>query len=959
MRKQGQNPMRVDTRAESASSESFYAALSEIAQLLVRAIEPPALYESIIEVLERRLGAELVMICEVDHATGVFRRIAPVIVAAGMQDVYPDHIPLACARPSFWRGVSQRESGAMPSLDMLALPVNRASCDVACAMAIPVMAGGELRAALVIRAAMSHFFSAKMTEFLEQAAASIGLGLEGQAQRGQLLKSMREEARQRHALRLLSEMIKIATRSVDEQELLTGSCEVACRVGGYRYAWIGLFEDERQATLHLHAQAGLGEVDPRTLRLVLADAQHGADAAVNAIASGEPYVCQDQPGVPPEWPVASAVASVRAVLALPLRVNDGMAGALVIGAMDVDAFTPVEIQLFVEMAVELGLGMQIQRAHAARLLAERDLRFNLQHVRTILSNQHAGVLVVSEEGSVKFANEAFCALFGFTETPAELEGVSTKVILDRISRAYLDPQREISRVNEIVARNVPVMSEEIRLAGGRTLLRDFMPITIDDIAQGSIWQQHDITERKLHDARVERLAFYDMVTGLPNRRLLFDLLGQARARARQQNSLLAVGILDLDRFKSVNDTVGHSGGDRVLAEASARIQAMLREADVLARFGGDEFALLIPGLDSREQLDVISRCILQSLRAPFNVMDEQLYLSASVGWTLFPIDGADPEGLVRHADMAMYEAKEEGKDRGSLYEPEMELEQVRLQAMRERIAQALQQSRLQLLFQPIVYIDGLPGLNGVAGMEALLRLNDRDQELVGPASFMHVLDDPQLARPIGRYVLDEALRCCQVWLRAGMSIPVSINISTRHLLHPAFFADIDAALDNYPDVMNLGFGIEITETGPSMDHARAKGVIEECRRRGIRVGLDDFGTGSASLSHIQQLDIEHIKLDQSFVRDIVHDERNMAIAAGVITTARMLAKAVIAEGVETAVQGDLLASLGCHQLQGFSISRPMAAAAVPAWVAGWVPPASWSKLVSERQSLLSRQTDGR
>ncbi|HEY8682032.1 MAG TPA: EAL domain-containing protein, partial [Rhodanobacter sp.] len=276
-----------------------------------------------------------------------------------------------------------------------------------------------------------------------------------------------------------------------------------------------------------------------------------------------------------------------------------------------------------------------------------------------------------------------------------------------------------------------------------------------------------------------------------------------------------------------------------------------------------------------------------------------------------------------------------------------------LQAMRERIAQALVQSRLRLLFQPIVFIDGLPGLHGVAGMEALLRLHDTEQGLIEPAYFMHVLDDPQLARPIGRYVLDEALRQCQAWMQEGISIPVSVNISTRHLLHPAFFSDIDAALEAYPGVMNVGFGIEVTETGPTMNHARAKIVIEECRRRGIRVGLDDFGTGSASLSHIQHLDIEHIKLDQSFVRDILSDERNMAIAAGVITTARMLAKAVIAEGVESAAQGDLLASLGCHQLQGFSISRPMPGEAVPAWVARWIPPASWGHLVNERQSLLA------
>jgi len=548
-------------------------------------------------------------------------------------------------------------------------------------------------------------------------------------------------------------------------------------------------------------------------------------------------------------------------------------------------------------------------------------------------------------------------LFGIDEASSGLEGRPSASIYTQLKSSYENPERELRRIKDILSQGDAVKGEEVAMSDGRIFLRDFTPIEIDGISRGRIWHQRDITEQKKHEARVERLAFYDVVTGLPNRRLLFELLEQARTRAAQQQSLLAVGVLDLDRFKSVNDTIGHGGGDRVLAEASARILGLLREADVLARFGGDEFALVISGLDSKEQLDAISRCILQALRAPFNLMGEQLYLSASVGWTLFPLDGSDAEGLIRHADLAMYEAKEEGKDRGALYEPTMELEQHRLQAMRDRMAQALVQSRLRLLFQPIVYIDGLPGLHGVAGMEALLRLHDTDQGLIEPSNFMHVLDDPQLARPIGRYVLDEALRQCQAWVQNGIPVPVSVNISTRHLLHPAFFSDIDTALEAYPGVMDVGFGIEVTETGPSMDHARAKVVIEECRRRGIRVGLDDFGTGSASLSHIQQLDIEHIKLDQSFVRDILSEERNMAIAAGVITTARMLAKTVIAEGVETSAQGDLLASLGCHQLQGFWISRPMAAEAVPDWVTRWVPPASWARLVNERQSLLARQPE--
>ena len=755
-------------------------------------------------------------------------------------------------------------------------------------------------------------------------------------------------SRQRGALRLLSEMLKVVAHAVDEATLLADACRVVLDTDDYCFAAIGLRERDDPRALRWQIEDGMSSA-PTTSGSWRPDQRCITDAAATAMSSGQAEVVRHQSG---------GSSGLHAVLALPLQMDGETFGVFVMGAACGDVLAPDEIRILVEMTVELGLGIRMQRERVARSLEEQQLHYSLANFRTILSHQHAAIAMISDDGMVKFVNEAFCTQFGFQDSPAELENRSSAVIHARISHVCLYPERESERVREIVARNQPVLGDEVLMRDGRVFLRDFTPIVMHGARRGRIWQQRDITEQKMNEARVERLAFHDAVTGLPNRRLLFELLTQARAQAVKKESLLAVGVLDLDRFKRVNDSIGHSGGNQVLAEASARILDLLREADVLACFGGDEFALVIPGLDSPEQLDVISRCILQALRAPFTLTGGDVYLSASIGWTLFPLDNADPEGLIRHADLAMYAAKEEGKDRGLRYEPPMELEQLRLQAMRERFAQALQHSRLQLLFQPIVYIDGLPGLNGVAGMESLLRLDDTGGELIEPAAFMHVLDDPQLARPIGRYVLNEALRCCQSWLQAGVSLPVSINISTRHLLHPAFFADIDAALESYPDVMNVGFGIEVTETGPSMDHARAKIVIEECRQRGIRVGLDDFGTGTASLSHVQHLDIEHIKLDQSFVRDILSNERNMAIAAGVITTARMLAKMVIAEGVETSEQGDLLASLGCHQLQGFSISRPMRAESVPEWVAGWVPPESWTDLVNERQVLLANQPDG-
>ena len=584
----------------------------------------------------------------------------PARVAAGMEDIFPDRLLFSVVRLPFWEGTPQLESDIrhVPGFAMFHQAYVRHG--IASAVAVPVMKFGEVRAGLMIRSAHVSFFSPRMIELLQQAAASIGLGLDAHEQRMLRLQSVREEACQQRALRLLSEMVKVVTHSPDEQTLLVDACRVARRMGGYLVSWLALRDGGDGQTLRLRAHDGLADGFQASPDLILGDAAQVDHPAVIAMLSGQSQVRHPPPPGHTEWPLAGDLPHPCAVLARPLLVEGAVVGIFVRAASDADAFAPTEVQVFSEMAIELGLGIQMQRAQAARLAAEQGLRFNLQHFRTVLSNQYSGILVMSEDHRVKFVNEAFCALCGLSEAPSELENLAAAAIYERLKETLEDPEREWQRVQDILTRNEAVKGGKVSIKGGRIFPCDFTPITIDGVSQGRLWHQCDITERKMHETRVERLAFYDVVTGLPNRRLLFQLLEKARTRAMEQRSLMAVGVLDLDRFKSVNDTIGPGGGDQVLVEASTRILGMLREEDVLARFGRDEFALVISGLDSREQLDLISRCSLQALRAPFHAMGEQLYLSASIGWTLFPRDEFDAEGLIRHVDLAMYAAKEGG-----------------------------------------------------------------------------------------------------------------------------------------------------------------------------------------------------------------------------------------------------------------------------------------------------------
>ncbi len=455
--------------------------------------------------------------------------------------------------------------------------------------------------------------------------------------------------------------------------------------------------------------------------------------------------------------------------------------------------------------------------------------------------------------------------------------------------------------------------------------------------------------------RIRAQALRDPLTGLPNRQLFFERLQHDRAQSVRRERLLGVGIFDLDGFKQVNDRLGHGAGDLLLQEAAKRVQSLLRIGDTLARLGGDEFGLLLSDVEKLDDLEAVCERVLDELRRPFQIDTEVATVSASLGLTIYPLDDGDAEDLLHHADLALYAAKEQGKDQYQTHTRAMDARISRQIAQREQLAQAFQEGRLLVHYQPIVATAQGAESCPVIGVEALLRLDDGQGGILPPGEFADSLGHPRLARLIGRHVLDTALAQGEQWHAQSLPLRVAVNISARHLLDLRFVADLEEALLRHPGIAAEFVEIEVTESAPLADFETARLTLEHCQALGVRTALDDFGTGSASLTYLQKLPAHTIKVDQSFVRDIVNDPHDLAIVSGIITTARMLGLEVIAEGVETPRHAQLLEELSCHALQGYLIAKPMAAADIASWITQYrlEKPAASAAPLDEKSQILT------
>jgi diguanylate cyclase (GGDEF)-like protein/PAS domain S-box-containing protein len=450
---------------------------------------------------------------------------------------------------------------------------------------------------------------------------------------------------------------------------------------------------------------------------------------------------------------------------------------------------------------------------------------------------------------------------------------------------------------------------------------------------------NDITQLKEHQYQLERVANFDALTNLPNRSLLADRLSQSIVQCHRSEQLLAVLFLDLDGFKAVNDFHGHNVGDELLIALSVRMQEALREGDTLARIGGDEFVAVLTGLTKVEDCEPILERLLLAASEPITVSDVVLNISASIGVTLYPKDNVDADLLMRHADQAMYVAKALGKNQYHLFDTAQD-DAVKVQRESlEAIRGALDNHQFVLYYQPKVNMK----TGRVIGVEALIRWQHPERGLLNPIDFLPVIENNPMMIELGEWVIDSALTQISQWQAMGVNLPLctSVNIDAIQLQQPNFSEKLAALLAAHPDVKPEYLELEVLETSALDDIHDVSTIMNECITLGVKFALDDFGTGYSSLTYLRRLPANLIKIDQTFVRDMLIDADDFAIVEGVIALAKSFKRDVIAEGVETVKHGKALLKVGCELAQGYGIARPMPASDIPSWVQGWKPDVSW------------------
>ncbi len=559
-----------------------------------------------------------------------------------------------------------------------------------------------------------------------------------------------------------------------------------------------------------------------------------------------------------------------------------------------------------------------KRSESQREAALEALRQNEEKYRTILESIQESYFEVDLAGNFSFCNDSMRLLLGYSKE--ELLGMNNRQYTDKEhSKKLFQTFNKVYNTGEstegfdwqIIRKN----GDKRYIEASVSLIKDSSgkPIGFRGIVR-------DATERKKVEQQLNHMATHDALTGLPNRLMFSQLLNHAIQSAQRHKRQLAVFFIDLDRFKTINDSLGHEAGDRLLQEMAMRFKQLLRADDVVGRLGGDEFIILIEEVDELSQVANVAHKILATVIKPMILLGEECRITASIGISMYPKDGTDEQSLMKNADMAMYFAKEEGKNNYQFYSKDIQSQSKERFCIETNLRRALERNELSLEYQPKV--DFKTGL--ITGVEALLRWQNPSLGSVTPTQFIPVAEETGLIVPIGRWVMKTACAQNVAWQRQGLPpVCMAVNLSLRQLMDDNLLEDIKNTLVDSGMAPNL-WELEITESMVMHNPARMIEVLTNIKKMGVRLAIDDFGTGYSSLAQIKHFPVDTLKVDRSFIRNIPHDSEDRAITEAVIAMGKNLNLTVVAEGVETQAQKDFLQDHICDEMQGFHFSKPIA-----------------------------------
>jgi len=701
----------------------------------------------------------------------------------------------------------------------------------------------------------------------------------------------------------------------DVDAIMGSTCGRLAEIYGLGLVWFGV--KEADGSVQIHAHGGTRTVALETQRPRWDDAPCGQGPTGRAIRSGQIQVTDwDDPHCEPfrEW--AHQVGH-HSTMVVPLSYKGKVVGSLSVNSPQENAFDD-EIRRHIS-DVATRMSVALGRAH--------DLgRLRLQGVA--LSSAPNAIIIADRQGRIEWANESFCRLSGCCAE--EIIGWTPP---------FLSNGEPGQWVRETIGEQVPAVETwrgelaQCHKDGHSYIVEQVITPLRDPHGEVThfITNQEDITARKQSELRIEYLAHHDALTGLANRVIFQDFLTRSLEQSRRRRRTLALLLLDVDRFKIVNDSLGHDAGDLLLKIVADRLRSCVRGTDLVARLGGDEFAIVQAEPDGTEGAASLARRILDVLARPVVLAEREVHTTASIGIMFFPADDVGTEQFVKNADVALYRAKTEGRNNFQFYSHGMNAGVQERLALENGLRAALAGQEFVVHYQPHVDL----GTDRITGVEALVRWRHPERGLLMPGQFISIAEDSGLIVPLGLWVLRQACAQCQTWREAGLpSLRVHVNVSTAQFKRDDVVSTVSEVLAETGLPPN-GLGLEVTESLLASDLPVTAETLHRLRRLGVQVSLDDFGTGYSSLSYLAHFPFDRLKVDKSFIRGLVTDSNDAAIVRAIIGMGHALGMRVVAEGVETVEQRCSLAAGGCDEIQGYLISHPLPAEGIVEFLQGY------------------------